>query len=160
MSAKGNEAKSAPADRVLEITRVFAAPRHLVFEAWTDPAHLKHWSAPKGFTIPVCEGDLRVGGRWRCCMVSPEGVEHWLGGVYREIERDRKIVQTHVWDSEGGHETLLTVTFEDVEGGTKMTMHQAEFQTRASRDDHREGWNECFDKLETLLTDAHAGSSR
>jgi len=79
MSAKGNE--KAPQDRVLEITRVYAAPRKLVYEAITEREHIARWMAPKGFTMPVCEGDLRVGGKWRCCMVSPEGKELWLGGV-------------------------------------------------------------------------------
>ena len=128
MSAKGNE--SAPADRVLQITRVYAAPRELVYEAITGREHVARWMAPKGFTMPVCEGDLRVGGKWRCCMVSPEGKELWLGGVYTEIVPGRKLVCTHAWDDDDGkpgHETLLTIALEDADGGTKLALHQAVF---------------------------------
>ena len=152
MSAKGNE--SASPDRVLEITRVYAAPRKLVYAAITEREHVARWMAPKDFTMPVCEGDLRVGGKWRCCMVSPEGKELWLGGVYTEIVPGRKVVCTHAWDDEDGkpgHETLLTIALEDADGGTKLTLHQAVFVTRESRDGHRGGWTECLDKLAALL---------
>jgi uncharacterized protein YndB with AHSA1/START domain len=154
MSAAGNESKPAPADRVLEITRVYAAPRRLVYAAVTECGHIVHWMAPQGFTMPVCEGDLRVGGRWRCCMVSPEGKELWLGGVYTEIVPDRKVVCTHAWDDgngKPGHETLLSIALEDADGGTKLTLHHAAFASRESRDGHRGGWNECLDKLGALL---------
>jgi uncharacterized protein YndB with AHSA1/START domain len=151
MSAKGND---APDDRALEITRVYAAPRELVYAAITEREHIARWMAPKGFTMPVCEGDLRVGGRWRCCMVSPEGKKLWLGGVYTEIVPGRKVVCTHAWDDDDGkpgHETLLTISLEDADGGTKLTLRQAEFATRESRDGHRDGWNECLDKLQSVL---------
>ena len=154
MSAKGNESKTAPADRVLEITRVYKAPRQLVFRAITEREHIARWMAPNGFTMPVCEGDLRVGGKWRCCMVSPEGRNLWLGGVYTEIVPDRKVVSTHAWDDDDGkpgHETLLTISLEDADGGTKLTLQQGVFDTRESRDGHRGGWNECLDKLGALI---------
>ena len=73
MSPKKPESKREPANRVLEITRIFSAPRHLVFEAWTKTEHLREWCAPKGFTIPFSEGDLRPGGKWRSCMRTPDG---------------------------------------------------------------------------------------
>jgi uncharacterized protein YndB with AHSA1/START domain len=104
--------------------------------------------------MPVCEGDVRVGGTWRCCMVSPEGKELWLGGVYTEVVPDRKVVCTHAWDDDNGkrgHETLLTIALEDAGDGTKLTLHQAAFASRESRDGHRGGWNECLDKLDTVL---------
>jgi uncharacterized protein YndB with AHSA1/START domain len=154
MSAKENKSQTAPADRVLEITRVYKAPRKLVYQAITEREHIARWMAPKGFTMPVCEGDVRVGGKWRCCMVSPEGKELWLGGVYTEIVPDRKVVCTHAWDEEDGkpgHETLLTIALEDTDGGTKLTLQQGAFDTRESRDGHRDGWNECLDKLGELL---------
>ena len=154
MSAARNDPRSAPADRVLEITRVYKAPRKLVYEAITAREHIARWMAPNGFTMPVCEGDLRVGGKWRCCMVSPEGKALWLGGVYTEVVPDRKVVCTHAWDDDDGkpgHETMLSITLEDADGGTKLTLHQAAFATRESRDGHRGGWNECLDKLGALL---------
>ncbi len=152
MSAKGNDL--APPDRALEITRIYAAPRKLVYQAITACEHVARWMAPKDFTMPVCEGDLRVGGTWRCCMVSPEGKALWLGGVYTDIVPDRKVVCTHAWDDDDGkpgHETLLTIALEDAGGGTRLTLHQAVFATRESRDGHRGGWSECLDKLGALL---------
>jgi uncharacterized protein YndB with AHSA1/START domain len=103
----------------LVITRSFDAPRSLVFKAWTEREHLVHWSAPKGFTITHSEGDLRPGGAWRACMRSPDGVDLWLGGVYREIVEPERLVFTHAWedaDGKRGHETLVTVTLTEHAG--------------------------------------------
>jgi uncharacterized protein YndB with AHSA1/START domain len=131
------------------ITRVFDAPRHLVFQAWTQKEHLEKWSAPRGFTIPYSEGDLRPGGRWRCCMRAPDGKELWLGGVYREIVEDELLVMTHAWEEDGKslHETVVTVRFEDQGGKTKLTAQQTGFDSIESRDGHEGGWNECLDIL-------------
>jgi uncharacterized protein YndB with AHSA1/START domain len=73
MTARKDSPADAPADRVLVLTRVFDAPRRLVFEAWTKKEHLDRWCAPRGFTIPSSEGDLRPGGVWRCLMIAPNG---------------------------------------------------------------------------------------
>jgi len=83
-------------------------------------------------------------------MRSPEGKDLWLGGVYRKVIENELIEQTHVWD-EDRHETLLTVRFEDAGRGTRMTMRQTQFASVASRDGHRGGWTECFERLEKLL---------
>src|SRR5215469_858474 len=100
---------TAPAGALdLTIVRIFDAPVSLVFRCWTEPEHMRRWSAPHGFTIPVSEGELRPGGRWRACMVKPDGTKLWLGGIYREIVQDRLLVFTHAWDQEDGrpgHET-------------------------------------------------------
>ena len=80
------------AERTLIIERVFDAPRALVFKAWTEPERLVLWWGPRGFTMPACTMDARPGGAFRFCMRSPEGTDHWLRGVYREIvePEDRK----------------------------------------------------------------------
>ncbi|MEO8193813.1 MAG: SRPBCC domain-containing protein [Gemmatimonadales bacterium] len=138
----------------LVITRVFDAPRALVWKAWTDAEELKQWSAPKGFTLPVNEGDLRPGGKWRSCMRKPDGTELWLGGVYREIVEPERLVFTHAWDDENGKpgpETVVTVIFSERGGKTEMNFRQAGFASADSRDGHAEGWGECFDRLEELL---------
>ena len=141
--------RSSADDRELVITRAFDAPRHLVFQAWTQKEHLDKWSAPKGYTLPYSEGDLRPGGRWRCCMRAADGTELWLGGVYREIVKDELLVFTHVWEENGkpGHETLVTVRFSDQGGKTKVEFRQEFFESKESRDGHGEGWAECFDLL-------------
>ena len=134
----------------LTITRIFEAPVALVFAAWTRPEHLLRWSCPRGFTIPHSQGDIRPGGSFRTCMRSPQGEDHWLGGTYREIVENRRLVFTHAWDdAEGkpGHETLVTVTLEDLGGRTRLTLHQAFFLTASSRAGHEGGWSESLDKL-------------
>ena len=140
----------------LVITRVFDAPRSLVFKAWTEPEHLVHWSAPRGFTITHSEGDLRPGGAWRACMRSPDGKDLWLGGEYREIIEPERLVFTHAWDGtdgKPGHETLVTVTLADRAGKTEMTFRQAFFDSVEARDGHAGGWGESFDRLgEYLVT--------
>jgi uncharacterized protein YndB with AHSA1/START domain len=142
-------------DAELYIDRVFEAPRELVFEAWTNRAHLDRWSCPKGFTLPVSEGDVRDGGWFRACMRSPEGQGHWVSGTYKEVRAPEKLVFTHAWEGEDGErssETLVTVTFEAISAlKTRMRFHQAFFPSRQSRDGHEGGWNQSFDKLGSLL---------
>ena len=142
--------KTAAPDRVLVMQRVFNAPRDLVFKAWTDPKHLVHWSCPRAFTLTHCEGDLRPGGAWRSCMRASDGTELWLGGVYREIVTPERLVFTHAWDDrtgKPGHQTLVTITLAERHGKTEMTFRQTEFESVESRDGHRGGWTECFEKL-------------
>jgi uncharacterized protein YndB with AHSA1/START domain len=150
-------ARSKPAvarESALTLTRVFDAPVRLVFQAWTEGRHLKHWSAPRGFTIPHSEGEAKPGTAWRCCMRRPDGTDLWLGGVYREVVQDRLLVMTHAWDDEDsrpGHETVVTVRFEDLGGQTRVTLHQGPFDSTASRDGHLGGWSECLERLSELL---------
>lgn len=139
-----------PAERVLVLTRVFDAPRELVFKAWTEREHVIHWMAPRGFTIPSCEADLRPGGAWSCSMRPTQGPDLLVQGVYREIVVPERLVFTHAWlDDKGkpGHETLVTVTFAERGGKTAVTLRQAVFESVESRDGHRGGWTECFDLL-------------
>ena len=137
------------------ITRVFDAPRDLVFKAWTDPLHLARWWGPKGFTNPVCEVDLRVGGSLRIVMRAPDGAEHPMTGVFRAIDPPARLVFENIAiDREG--KTLLdgltTVTFtEHGAGGTKLTV-----ESRAvARVDYawrmlegmETGWTQSIDRL-------------
>ena len=155
--AASASAAARPAERELVITRVFDAPRPLVFKAWTQPEHLVRWWGPQGFTTPSCTMDVRPGGAFRLCMRSPEGTDHWLRGVYREIVEPERLVCTWAWeDAEGkpGHETLLTVSFADHGGKTKLTLHQAVFESVTARDSHQGGWTECLDRLAGYLATA------
>ena len=138
----------------LLITRILNAPPLLIFKMWTEREHLIHWCAPNGFTIPFCEGDARPGGMWRSCLRSPEGVDHWVQGVYREIIEPERLVFTHAWEDDEGnpkHETLVTITFEPFERKTKMIFQQSDFESTESRDGHKGGWEEAFDKLSEYL---------
>ena len=78
------------------ITRIFDAPRELVWKAWTDPKYVMQWWGPKGFTAPVCQMDFRVGGKFLCCMKTPDGQEFWNAGEYHEIVPLRKDRFLHV----------------------------------------------------------------
>jgi uncharacterized protein YndB with AHSA1/START domain len=151
----------------LRITRVFDAPRELVFEVWTKPEHQVHWMGPKDFTVPSCEIDFRVGGAYRTCIVEPTGVEYWMRGTYREIVVPEKLVFSFAWEEEGerGMENLVTLQFFD-EGGkdsgkTRFEFLQTPFQSIAERDSHNGGWAQCFDRLaayvETGMIAANAG---
>ncbi len=155
MSA-GHSPLTEPEELVLLITRVFDAPRSLVFEVWTKPEHMRHWLGPSGFTATSCEMDVRPGGAYRACIRSPEGQDYWMRGVYREIVVPERLVFTFAWENEKGepgYETLVTVTFAEHDGKTKLTFHQAVFESTAERDSHRGGWSECFDRLETYLAE-------
>jgi uncharacterized protein YndB with AHSA1/START domain len=149
-----NSAAATTAERELTIRRTFDAPRALVFRVWTEPQHLAQWSCPRGFTMTENRGDLRVGGAFSACMRSPEGSDHRLRGVYREIVAPERLVFTHAWvDASGtpGPETLVTVTFAERNGRTEMTFHQGIFDSVAARDGHQQGWTSCFERLAELL---------
>lgn len=147
--------EAGAADRVLEIVRVFDAPRSLVFKLWTDPAHVTRWMGPRGFTATHYRQDRHPGGAWRACLRRDEdGKELWQGGVLRELVPPERLAFTFAWDQEDGqpgHETLVTVTFAEEGGRTRMTFRQAAFASVESRDGHRGGWSSAFDRLDELI---------
>jgi uncharacterized protein YndB with AHSA1/START domain len=145
------------AERVLVITRVFDAPRELVFQAWTDKRHAMNWWGPKHHPATVVDMDVRPGGRWRNCLRSVEtGDDLWHGGVFREVVPPERLVFTFSWEEEGerGLETLVAIDFEDIGGKTRMTMRQTPFQSVGELDGHREGWSSAFDRLEEFVAGA------
>jgi uncharacterized protein YndB with AHSA1/START domain len=112
-------------EREIIITRLFDAPPEVVFEAWTDPEHLAQWWGPEGFTNPVCELDVRVGGSWRIVMRAPDGAMYPCRGVYLEIVAPERLVFTNIAvDDEGTPvlDGLTTVTFEEEDGTTKLIL--------------------------------------
>ena len=144
-------AAKVAADELL-ITRTFDAPPAVVFALWSDPNHFKQWMGPQGFDCLEAEIDFRIGGAYRAMIKSDEYGESWFGGVYREIERNRRLVFTFAWDNDGpsaGVETLVTITFEERDGKTVQTFHQRPFTSVERRDSHVGGWSEAFDKLGT-----------
>ena len=149
------------------VTRVFDAPRALVWEAWTNPQYVMQWWGPKGFTAPVCKIDFRVGGKFLCCMRSPDGQEGWNGGEYYEIVPHEKIVYSMYFaDSNGNkvdpaelgieHEAIEdardVVIFEDYGNGqTKVTLIGNETIEDAKNSGQLEGWNEVLDKVAAVV---------
>ena len=153
--AKASATVTTPSDQEMVITRVFDAPRELVFACWTEPQHLQHWQgAPRGFTVTSSESDIRPGGFFRICMRSPEGVDRWLEGGYREIVKPERLVYTHVWldaNQKRGQETLVTVTFAERDGKTELTLRQTGFASVEARDGHAYGWRSALDVLVDYL---------
>ncbi len=161
-----------PAERELVITRIFDAPRDLVWKAWTDPKMVKKWWGPKIFKAPHISIDFRVGGRYLFCMQSEIGEEAWKKGIwstgeYREIKEPEKLVMTDCFADEHGNvvpashygmdgdfplEMLVTVTLEEIEDNkTKMTLRHAGIPAGEHEKGASEGWNESFDKLAESL---------
>jgi uncharacterized protein YndB with AHSA1/START domain len=150
-----------PAERVLTITRVFDAPRSLVFGAFVDPKQAPQWMGPRNHPVAQLESDVRPGGAWRACLRAADGSrELWQGGVYREVVPGERLVFTFAWDEEDGGRgpgTLVTIIFADQAGKTLMSFRQGDFNTEANRDGHRNGWNSAFDRLADTF--ARAGSN-
>jgi len=141
-------------ERELVITRVFDAPRSLVFRLWTASEHLARWWGPKDYTVVSWRMDVRPGGTWFRRMRAPDGTEERRRGVYREIVEPDRLVFTYMSvDAEGnpGHETLVTVTFADLGGKTRLTLHQAEFESIAARGSHLGGWSGCLERFAGYL---------
>ena len=150
----------------LTITRIFDAPTEEVWRAWTNPERMKGWYGPKDFTIPIVEMDLRVGGKVFTCMESPEGQKFYSTGTYKVIEPLKKLVTTDNFADEHGNvvpashygftydfpdELLVTTTFEDLGGQTKMVMNHAGMPGGELGEATRQSWSEMFDKLEAIL---------
>ena len=117
----GETTFTTPSDREIEMTRLFDAPRQLVFDAFTNPAHVPHWFGPRGWSVPVCEIDLRPGGSWRYVLSGPDGEEMGMSGVYREITPPERIVTTESFDDYPG-ESLNTLTLTEEDGKTRYTV--------------------------------------
>jgi uncharacterized protein YndB with AHSA1/START domain len=157
MGAKGSFAATLtmPSDRELVITRVFDAPRRLVFEALTKVEHVKRWYGPRRLTMTLCEIDLRPGGRWRYVLRDPDGNEHAFSGMYREIVPPERIVSTEGYEAMPGHDYLVTVTLAEQDGATTLRSHLL-YQSVEDRDGHLKsgmepGMNETFDRLNEHL---------
>lgn len=142
-------------DSVLEMSRAIRASREKVFKAWTEPAQLQKWFAvAEGFTTPVAEVDLKVGGRYRLGMKAPgDNPLLVVGGVYQEIVFSERLVFTWRWESGDSNEpeTLVTVEFQEQDGFTNVMLKHELFSDVAQRDKHGEGWAGCFDNLLRLI---------
>jgi uncharacterized protein YndB with AHSA1/START domain len=126
---------TTPTDREIVMTRVFVAPRKLVFDAWTKPELVRRWLlGPPGWTMPVCEIDLRVGGAYRFEWLGQDGTVMGMGGVYREIVVPERIVNTQLFDQDWtGGETLGTLLLTEQGGKTTLT-NKVLYSSREARD--------------------------
>jgi uncharacterized protein YndB with AHSA1/START domain len=144
------------------VRRIFSAPRERVWKAWTEPEELKKWWGPKNFTSPVSRIHLREGGKYLHCMRGPDGKEYWSTGVYREIVPGELLVATDSFSDPKGkvvpasyygmpgkwpQELLVTVTFREQDGKTRMTLRHQGIPAGKMRSLCEQGWKESFDKL-------------
>ncbi len=161
--SNNHDSNNALGDREIVITRIFNAPRHLVFKAWTDPKHIAQWWGPKGFTTKVTEMDFRPGGEWRYVMIGPDSTEYPVKGFFREIVPLERIVTSDEFDE--GFEKVInadlpkgivtTTVFEDLGDRTRLTL-QIMHATAEDRGKHEEmgvigGWGSTLDCLEEHL---------
>ena len=151
----GETTFATPSDREVVITRIVDAPRRLVFEAWTNPEHVPQWLlGPEGWTMPVCEIDLRVGGTWHYVWRKDDGAEMAMTGTYREIVPPERIVSTERWGPEWP-ETVNTVQLVEAAGRTTITITvlypSKEARDMALQTGMKEGMNEGFVRLDELL---------
>lgn len=166
-------AVQAIGDVEIVIKRALRAPRPLVYRVWTEPDHLARWWGPHHFTNPVCEMDLRPGGRYRILMRAPDGQEYPVMGIIREVISNERLVMTDDcaempddWHDEvdpgrdkrlgnPSLESLVTVTFEAQGDDTLLTVHYAFTNTKARdammRMGMAEGWTESLERLEICL---------
>lgn len=122
------------ADREIVLTRTLDAPRELVFRAWTDPEHVGRWWGPRGFTTTVYEMDVRPGGVWRYMMHGPDGTDYPNLVEYVEVTPPGRLVYWHGSDQHDGPDRFhVTVTFEEQDGGTALTMRML-FRTAGQRE--------------------------
>ncbi|MBW3581884.1 MAG: SRPBCC domain-containing protein [Euryarchaeota archaeon] len=147
------------------VTRTFDAPRERVWKAWTDVDQMKSWWGPKGFTVPKAHLDIREGGKFHYCMRAPDGKEYWGTGIYEEVSPPERLVMTDSFSDPDGNvvhastygiegdyplEMQVTVTFEDVDGKTRLTLRHSGLPAGGGQGESS-GWNEMFDRLTTHL---------
>ena len=151
------------ADKQIVITRVFDAPRELVWKVWTDPEHIAQWWGPRGFTTTVTAMDLRPGGKWRYIMHGPDGNDYPVNGVFKEVVPHERIVTTDEFDDGFGEKMgidlpkgiVATALFEDLGKQTKLTL----IVSHATVEDRKKheamgvvgGWNSSLDCMVDYL---------
>jgi uncharacterized protein YndB with AHSA1/START domain len=145
---------SSETDTTLRIERLIPVQPDRLFALWTEPAQLAKWWAPEGYEPSVHILDSKTGGRWRVAMRRADGSEVATSGVYRIVEPPRRLSFTWAWeDASGtrGHETEVTVTFEETPGGTRLVLLQQRFESTQTRDNHGRGWLASFDRMATIV---------
>ena len=138
---------AAAAQKDVVITRVYDAPRRLVFAAWSSAEHLMRWWGPNGFSVPECTVEFRAGGRFDLCMRGPDGTDYWMRGAFREVVPPERIVFTSIIDEEAKQEIVTTVTFAEAAGRTTVTVRQTVPVDPMMARGQRQGWTEQLERL-------------
>ena len=137
----------------VRISRIIRAPRQAVWDAWTKPEMMKKWSCPVPGGLKGVACDFRVGGAFELRMEVEEGVRHTAFGVYREIDAPNRVVYTWDWREQDNAmgDTLVTVEFNEVDGGTEVVVVHEGFPVLEARDAHEEGWTACVANFEAIF---------
>jgi uncharacterized protein YndB with AHSA1/START domain len=138
-------------EAVLELTRMFDAPRELVFRLWSSPEHIARWWGPETCWLDTVEMDFREGGNWHFWMRNGTGLDHHISGRYRLIQPPDRLSFTYI-NAYDGHEMEVDLQFFDRGGRTEMRFRQVPFLNAAERDGHEEGWSSTFDLLSAYLS--------
>jgi uncharacterized protein YndB with AHSA1/START domain len=160
MSASASAVESI-ADREVVIEREFDVPARFLFEAWSKAAHLRKWFGPVGWPVTLCEMEFRTGGRFRIAMTGPSGEQNTpFGGTYLEIVPNRRIVYDNAFEEPGAEKMVVTVTFDEKAGRTRLTMRTL-FASVAMRNEHVgggfvDGVGSGLDQLAELVAHLHA----
>ena len=133
MTSKDAAKFTKPSDREVVMTKVFAAPRELVWKAYTDPKLIPRWWGPRYLTTTIDKMDAKPGGAWRFVSRGPDGSEFGFHGVFREVVKPERLSWTFEFEGSPGHVSVDTVTFEKLGGRTKVTVTSV-FQSKADRD--------------------------
>jgi uncharacterized protein YndB with AHSA1/START domain len=154
MTTSGTATVTLPTDEQILITRAFAAPKHLVWRAWTDPELVRRWWHANRGEMTVAEIDLRVGGTWRYVMVTPDGLEVGFHGEYREVVPNERLVSTEVYEGFPDGEALNTLTLAEDDGRTTLSV-LVQHSSKEHRDAHVEsgmedGMQDALDLLEQV----------
>ncbi|MGX9426323.1 SRPBCC family protein [Bradyrhizobium sp. LeoA1S1] len=138
----------------LALTRRLRARPEKVYAAWTEPENLVQWFGPANVKpgSVQAELDVRAGGRYRISFTGNDGEYHQVGGVYREVVPNERLVFTWAWHSTPERESLVTVSLRSDGAGTLLTFHHEQFVDETARDDHERGWSESLGKLEKFVT--------
>jgi uncharacterized protein YndB with AHSA1/START domain len=136
----------------LTLKRRLKAPPAKVFAAWTDPEKVKRWMGPGEIKALSAECDVRSGGYYRWVMQDPAGETHEVGGIYRDVVPNEKLVFTWAWKSTPERESLVTVLIKPDGDGSLLTLTHEQFFDEEARDRHQYGWNGTLDKMENMFT--------
>jgi uncharacterized protein YndB with AHSA1/START domain len=145
--------------RTLRLERFIPSSPNELFTLWIEPEHVARWWAPDGYKAAVHDLDVRPGGRWRIVLRGSGGRELAMGGFYHIVEPPQRLAFSWTWEEEPGtrgSETEVTVSFEPVQGGTRLVLVHQNFHSKDARDRHSVGWSASFDRLTDLSKEPHS----
>ena len=144
-------------DRTVKITRNFEAPRALVFKMFTEETHFARWFGPEGHNVESCKVEPRIGGRFYAELKGPNGAQHRVTGVFKEVRPDDRVAFTWNWLGEDGKprhpetDTLVTIDLAEKGAETELTLTHIGFQNDDQQTRHNSGWKSCFVCLDRYL---------